>query len=184
MRRFTIIAALALVVGTASAVAVAENGNGGDPAANENNFPAQCADQDKSEGAFGKCVSEKASAFGKCVAEAAKSRSGNPTESCADLKPGRQNGDEDANGEDTGDANDNNASDKNPTTGLTRPPEQSGREFGQQVSENARQLGSGNGANAQAHNPTIGQTLPPTQSGREFGQQVSENARGNSPGGP
>lgn len=65
----------------------------------------------------------------------------------------------------------------NPTTGLTFPPAQSGREFGAQVSQNAR-AGSPNSS----PNPTAGVTPPPQQSGQDYGQEVAENARKHGPG--
>jgi hypothetical protein len=53
----------------------------------EGTHAAACKGENKQDGSFGKCVSEKASAFGKCVAANANRASGNPTEACAYLKP-------------------------------------------------------------------------------------------------
>jgi len=176
MKRFGTMALLALALSAIAAVAVAQNGGeepGGPP---EPNHAQACADVPKEDGAFGDCVSESASAFGRCVAEAAQTGEGNPTDACADLKPGRPGDGNGGNGDPETLGNGGEPAAHNPTTGLTFPPEQSGREFGQQVAENAQENAPEGGG--QENNPTTGQTFPPEQGGQEFGQGVAGTAGG------
>jgi hypothetical protein len=179
MKRAGFIAALVLAVGV-TAVALAGNaGHGGSVQASaEATHVTACAEQDRHRGVFGKCVSDGASAFGKCLAEAAKAEGGKPTEACADLKPtgkgGGDDGDEDE-GTDEDTAELETSAADNPTTGLPKPPETAGRDFGQQVAANAG--GNPGGASAE-HNPTEGLTNPPETAGRDFGGQVSDAASG------
>ena len=181
MTRYGTIAALTFALSAIAAVALAQP-DGGGPATP--NHAQACADTPKPGGDFGDCVSGAASAFGKCVAEAAQSGEGNPTEACADLKPGGGPADGDEVTKAPGDPHGGGgqSAGRNPTEGLTFPPEQSGRDFGQQVSENAREngppVGAGDGGQSAEHNPTTGQTFPPEQSGGDFGGQVAETARG------
>jgi hypothetical protein len=136
-RTIAITAALAaaLVGGT---VAVAQIGS--DP----DGHAEACRDAQKPGGEFGRCVSQRASEFGRCVSAASEAGEENPDEgSCAHLKPsddGRDDrsgspADENASGN-GGEGRQDDA--RNPTRGLTFPPEQDGREFGRQVSERAR----------------------------------------------
>jgi hypothetical protein len=196
MSRPVLISVLALALAGATTIAFAQVGGNGEatPAVQPETHASECADEVKQGGAFGACVSERASAFGRCVADAAKAGNGSPTQACADLKPGNGNGaNDDGNGAGNGNGNDNGNANgdsgngegvttvapSNPTDGVTRPPEQHGRDFGQQVADNARENAGGD---AEARNPTEGVARPPEQAGRDFGQEVADNARGD--GGP
>jgi hypothetical protein len=175
MRRLLIIAAAVLAFGGVT-VAIAQEGENGGPT-------ADCAEATKAGGDFGKCVSEAASAYGKCVAEAAKEEGGKPTAACEDLKPGKGhngNGNQNGNGvTDVETSSHNGEHATNPTTGLTKPPEQAGRDFGQQVAANAR----GDHGPPENANPTEGLVKPPEQAGRDFGGQVSETKGDHGPPG-
>jgi hypothetical protein len=185
MRKSGLIAAFVMVIaGTAIAVAQGGAGNGGAvPAAEQADHVAACAEQERNGGIFGRCVSEEASAFGKCVSEAATA-AGNPTEACAALEPGRRGdggGVKEIEIADAADRGGDTSAADNPTTGLTKPPEQEGREFGQQVAANAGGNPGGAGAD---QNPTTGVAKPPATDGSEFGDQVSDVAAGGAPGPP
>lgn len=189
MRKAALISALVLAVAGAATIAFAQvNENGQGAAGEPETHASECAEETKQGGAFGACVSERASAFGRCVADAAKAGDGPPTEGCAELKPDNGNG-PNGNGDGDNDGGNGNgdgasltpAAASNPTDGLTRPPEQHGRDFGQQVAENAREQAGGNAGD---RNPTEGLSRPPEQDGRDFGQQVADNARGNGGGPP
>jgi hypothetical protein len=74
----------------------------GDPRGSDengrSNHAKACEEREKRDGAFGRCVSERASAFGRCVADQAGSGAQNPTAACADLKPGNGGGNGNGNG--------------------------------------------------------------------------------------
>ncbi len=74
--------AAVLLVLAAGTIAVAQTGMLGAGPAEE------CSAADKGSGAFGECVSERASAFGRCVSAASERGEPDPEEVCADLRRG------------------------------------------------------------------------------------------------
>jgi len=122
MRKSAIAAAVVLAVG-ATAIAVAQPSFDTPP-------------EDPST------VSDQASAFGKCVSDASEAGAENPTEVCADLKPG-------ANGDGNGEENGNGNSDETYAAQCAGESKEDGS-FGKCVSELASSFGKCVSANAKA----------------------------------
>lgn len=181
----TVAAALALAAG--SAVAVAAQGGGTDTTTTATergpDFASECRALEGKE--FGRCVSQKATAFSRCVRESdAKAPGRDPA--CRALLTQANGPDEESAEEKSRTSDSERGGDSNPTNDVTVSPTTDGREFGRQVSENARENGGAPTPPERggSSNPTTDVTVSPTTDGREFGRQVSENARENGGGPP